>query len=219
MSKKENYKIIKNIIPEELVNHLYNYITLKKKVTARLIKDTFIADFDTHYGTFGDFQCPNAYSHYADIAMETLLLDLLPVMEKHTDKKLIPNYSYTRIYTKGDELKRHKDRHECEISTTLNLGGDPWPIYILESAKEGQRVTPGKNKDYIPSKKEGKKIVLKPGDMLIYKGYLFEHYRKKFTGDTCVQVFLHYNNVEYKHKNKYDSRPFIGLPDWFKGRK
>ena len=164
MSKKENYKIIKNIIPQELVNHLYNYITLKKKVTAKLIKDT-------------------------------------------------------RIYTKGDELKRHKDRHECEISTTLNLGGDPWPIYILESAKEGQRVTPGKNKDYIPSKKEGKKIVLKPGDMLIYKGYLFEHYRKKFTGDTCVQVFLHYNNVDYKHKNKYDSRPFIGLPDWFKGRK
>ena len=28
------------------------------------------------------------------------------------------------------ELKRHKDRPSCEISTTLNLGGDPWPIFI-----------------------------------------------------------------------------------------
>ena len=27
-------------------------------------------------------------------------------------------------------LKRHKDRPSCEISTTLNLGGDPWPIFI-----------------------------------------------------------------------------------------
>jgi hypothetical protein len=27
-------------------------------------------------------------------------------------------------------LRRHKDRPSCEISTTLNLGGDPWPIFI-----------------------------------------------------------------------------------------
>ena len=30
----------------------------------------------------------------------------------------------------GDILKRHKDRPSCEISTTINLGGDPWPIFI-----------------------------------------------------------------------------------------
>ena len=34
------------------------------------------------------------------------------------------------LYKQGDELKRHKDRPSCEISTTLNLGGDPWPIFI-----------------------------------------------------------------------------------------
>ena len=28
---------------------------------------------------------------------------------------------------KGDVLHRHKDRYSCEISTTVNLGGDsPW---------------------------------------------------------------------------------------------
>ena len=215
MFDKKNYTIIKEAISKDTTKFLYNYLILKKKVTNKLIKDSFITDFDTHYGTLGDFQCPNAYSHYADIAMETLLLDLHPTMEKHTGKKLIPNYSYTRIYTKGDELKRHKDRHECEISTTLNLGGDQWPIYILKNSNEGKRV----EGDYIPSKKEGEEIILNPGDMLVYKGYLFEHYRKKFTGNTCVQVFLHYNNINYKHKNKYDGRPFIGLPDWFKGRK
>jgi hypothetical protein len=39
--------------------------------------------------------------------------------------KLYPAYTYTRLYKKGDELKRHKDRFSCEISTTMNLGGDP----------------------------------------------------------------------------------------------
>ena len=61
--------------------------------------------------------------------METLLQEVKPVMEKHTGIKLSPTYSYARIYKKGDVLARHKDRYYCEISTTLNLGGEPWPIY------------------------------------------------------------------------------------------
>jgi hypothetical protein len=32
-------------------------------------------------------------------------------------------------------LERHKDRPSCEISTTLNLGGDLWPIYIKSHRK------------------------------------------------------------------------------------
>ena len=51
-------------------------------------------------------------------------------MEEVTGLKLYPAYTYARIYKKGDELKRHKDRFSCEISTTMNLGGDDWPIYL-----------------------------------------------------------------------------------------
>jgi hypothetical protein len=51
-------------------------------------------------------------------------------MEKHTGIKLSETYSYARIYKEGDVLARHKDRYSCEISTTLNLGGEPWPIYL-----------------------------------------------------------------------------------------
>ena len=35
----------------------------------------------------------------------------------------------------GDVLHRHKDRFSCEISTTLNLGGDPWPIHLEPKKK------------------------------------------------------------------------------------
>ncbi len=87
--------------------------------------------------------------------METLLQEVKPVMEKHTGLKLSETYSYARIYKNGDVLARHKDRYSCEISTTLNLGGDPWPIYLDPTGKTGQA---------------GIKVDLKPGDMLIYSG-------------------------------------------------
>ena len=54
-------------------------------------------------------------------------------MEKTTGLKLYPAYTYGRVYKKGDILKRHKDRFSCEISTTMNLGGDKWSIYLEPS--------------------------------------------------------------------------------------
>ena len=103
-------------------------------------------------------------------------------------------------------LHRHKDRYSCEISTTLNLGGDDWPIYLDPTGKEGQA---------------GIKVDLKPGDMLIYSGCDLEHWREEFQGKDCGQVFLHYNKAGSKmaKENALDKRPMIGLPSWFKGMK
>ena len=138
--------------------------------------------------------------------METLLEKVKPTMEKHTGLKLSPTYSYARIYKNGDVLARHKDRYSCEISTTLNLGGDSWPIYLDPTGKEGQA---------------GIKVDLEPGDMLIYSGCELEHWREEFKGKDCGQVFLHYNKSSSKKakENLYDKRPFAGLPTWFKGYK
>ena len=56
---------------------------------------------------------------------------------------------------------------------------------------------------------KGIKIDLKPGDMIIYKGSDLEHWREKFTGDTCAQVFLHYNSKQKSLKeNKFDRTLF-----------
>jgi hypothetical protein len=124
-------------------------------------------------------------------------------MEKETGLKLNTNYSYARIYKKGDILKRHKDRFSCEISTTLNLGGDVWPIYLDPTGKENNK---------------GIKVILNPGDMLVYKGNELEHWREPFTGEKCAQVFLHYNNIatENAKDNIFDRRPHLGLPAYFK---
>ena len=39
-------------------------------------------------------------------------------------KKLIENYSYTRIYKKGDVLNKHIDREECEIEVCEHVEAD-----------------------------------------------------------------------------------------------
>jgi len=204
--KKNKYTILRNAISKELASFVYKYFLNKKKIARILFDSKYISPFTEYWGVWNDMQVPNTYSHYADTAMETLLQEVKPVMEKHTGLKLSETYSYARIYKKGDVLIRHKDRFSCEISTTLNLGGDPWPIYLDPTGKTGQA---------------GVKVDLNPGDMLIYSGCDLEHWREEFTGKDCGQVFLHYNKATSKNakKNQFDTRPFIGLPPSFKGFK
>jgi len=204
--KKKKYIIIKKAISEELADFVYKYFFLKRMVAQTLFEQKFISPFTKYFGVWNDEQVPGTYSHYSDIAMETLLLKVHPVMENFTKLKLNPNYSYARIYKKGDILHRHKDRFSCEISTTLFLGGDEWPIYLEPSGKNGLK---------------GIKVDLKPGDMLVYKGSELEHWRESFQGDHCAQVFLHYNNILTKgaKENLFDTRPHLGLPDEFKKNK
>ena len=112
-------------------------------------------------------------------------------------------------------MARHKDRYSCEFSTTMNLGGDEWPIYLEEDPKHGFKK---KKEPYVHGNTSGKKIILKPGDMLIYSGCEMEHWREPFKGEYHTQVFLHYNDVKKDTAlaNKYDKRPHLGLPFYFR---
>ena len=215
MSFQNNkYTVIKKAISKEMADFIYKYFLLKRQTVRTLLDTKYISPFTNYLGTWSDEQVPNTYSHYADTAMEVLLAGLLPLMKKETNLNLIPTYSYARIYKKGDILKRHKDRPSCEISTTLNLGGDPWPIYLSPNENVGIAEVEGGEKGITASSNaKGIKIDLNPGDMLIYSGCVLEHWREKFDGDDCGQVFLHYNNVDTQGlNNKFDGRLHLGLP-------
>ena len=211
------YLVIKKALSKELTEFCYDYYCTKMKV-ARFFLDTKCFSFGDFYlgsivlekileilgwGGWRDSQIPNTYSNYGDVVIETLLLKLQPLVEAETGMKLSPTYTYARIYKKGDELKRHKDRFSCEISTTMNLGGDLWDIYLEPSGKEG---------------KQGISILLESGDLLIYKGCELEHWRETFEGNSCGQAFLHYNDLSSNNseENRYDKRPFLGLPYFFR---
>ena len=179
MSKKKSYIDKSNILSEVSLGNIFKFFK------------------SSEY----DKQVPTAYAHYADLAMEPILDVLTPKMSKLTKLDLTPTYSYARIYGKGDILHPHTDRYSCEVSTTLNLGGDMWPIWLVD--KNGKH----------------KEIKLNPSDMLIYNGCELKHWRDEFKGDICSQVFLHYNIKNDKgSSNLYDQRLHLGLPCGFKGQ-
>ena len=182
--KENGYLIIPKILSGELLDFIgiyaYNLARIEGIVSA-------------------DSQIPNTPAFYGDMVMETLLTKLHPLMETETETKLHSTYSYARLYKKGDVLERHTDRASCKISTTLNLGGDPWPIFLEPSRAKGEK---------------GISVLLESGDMLLYDGVNHEHWREAFEGESCGQVFLHYRDDK---ENECDGRPFLGLPVTFKG--
>ena len=210
--KKNKYQVIRNAISKELADIVFTYLRISAEADHWLLSNQVTHEGNFLIGNFKDKQVPNSYAKYADRLMETLLVKTIPVMKAKTGLDLIPTYSYTRLYRTGNILNRHKDRPSCEISTTLNLGGDPWPIFIDPTGSNNViDEYKGIMKHDAP---KGNKVDLKPGDMLIYSGCELEHWREPFEGTLCGQVFLHYNhaNGPFAKSNLYDKRPLLGIP-------
>ena len=207
----KKYQVIKNVISYELANFIYNYFLLKRDAV-RYMYENNIHSEDPILGTWLDDQIPNTFSCYGDFVMETLIMKVLPKMKKETGLDLIPTYTYARAYKKGDCLHRHKDRPSCEISTTINLGGDPWPIFIDGTGADN--VIDERKNIVKPNAPAGTRVDLDIGDMLIYRGCELEHWREPFEGDSCGQVFLHYNDINgpYGSQCLFDGRPKLGVP-------
>jgi hypothetical protein len=180
LDKNIKYKFVDKFLTQEEVNLLREY-TITKHIQNKDRFSNWINTSDTH--------------DYADPLMESLLISKTGKVEEVTNKKLFPTYSFWRLYTNKADLEKHTDRPSCEISVTINLGGDkPWPIYMGENP-----------------------ITLQPGQAVVYFGREIQHYRKEFDGDYSSQVFLHYvdQNGPYKeyHLDKREGhwvykRPF-----------
>ena len=139
-----------------------------------------------------DFEMSNVADtrYYGDPLTDSLMLKKIKLIEKETGKKLLPTYSFWRCYTRYADLKKHTDRESCEISVTVNIGGDntEWPIFI-----------------------EGTPLNLKKGDAVIYLGCDLEHWREPFKGDYQFQTFLHYVDAKGNNKQYYmDQRQYWG---------
>ena len=117
---------------------------------------------------------------YDDSLMNALLDVKLPLVEKKSNLKLFPTYSYWRYYIFGAELKKHTDRPACEVSVTACIKKyDNWPIIV-----------------------EGTSFELEEGDAILYAGCDQKHGRPgTYEGEGMAQVFLHYVNKDGLHKN------------------
>ena len=212
--KTKKYYVIRNALDKKMANFIFNYMMLQRDAVEEMLKDNRTSVQNPFIGKLGDKQIPGTYSKYADWVMETLLMYMIPIMKAKTGLDLVPTYSYTRLYKKGDILHRHKDRPSCEVSTTLHLGGNEWPIFIDPTGEDN--ILSGSETTTVvkPGAPKGIQVDLKIGDMLIYAGCDLEHWREPFQGMVCSQVFLHYNhaNGPFAKTNLLDGRPLLGIP-------
>lgn len=167
MSLKEqllenNYLFIDNFIAPEKADELYTFFKQIAVENPKILG---------HEKGFEDAKVIYNFRPFLE-----LLIDKIPYMCEVMEEPIFPTYSYARIYSNGNVLKKHKDRHACEISVTLHLGSDitDWPIWITKP--NGEQVS----------------YNLKPGQALIYLGMISEHWRDEFKGQEYGQVFLHY---------------------------
>jgi len=154
-----------------------NYLHVPGFITSNFAA-AFSKEFKQHCTKFnleGDIQAPNSHSMYNFIPFLRLLVEKIPEVSELLGEKVLPTYTYARVYKEGSELLRHRDRPACEVSFTVNLSKDKdWPIYFQRP--DGFETS----------------IELEPGDAVMYLGCQSDHWRNKFEGQECVQLFMHY---------------------------
>lgn len=175
--KENRYIHIKDVISKEL-SYFLTHVLLRRSSTPEAIKSSVDSSADT--------QVPNCLATMDhEILFETLQEKLWPEIELVTGKKLLPTYSYARLYKNDNVLEKHSDRPECEISVTVQLGRShhyAWPIYM-----------------------GGTRIDMAEGDGVVYKGCDIEHWRDKCDGPPNYysgQVFLHYVDANGPYANR-----------------
>jgi len=194
------YEVVKGAVSPEVLEHCNMEFELLRRV---MFITNNVEDIPQNIHTFNDDQITNSFSYYSALCFETLSQTLLPNMEEVTGKGLNPTYTYARIYYNNAEMTRHTDRPSCEYSTTVCISNDPefgpWDIWF--KSLDGKEFP----------------IWLEPGDALIYKGDILEHWRNPYEGKRQCQAFLHYVDKFGKYRDyKYDRRPYIGLPSSYK---
>ena len=184
--QSKGYVYVKNAINSDILNLVSNYALFDEQQNYSLEEGP-------------NPQIHNSHSSYGNPLMESLLLSMLPFMEKNTGLQLYPTYSYYRVYRPGAELLVHTDRPSCEVSTTITFKFDykeqqeiySWPIFM-----------------------DGTECNMNPGDLVIYRGCDLDHWRDKFTapaGSYHIQAFLHYVDANGPFSDyKWDNRPNIG---------
>lgn len=123
----------------------------------------------------GDPTMDNAFGYYAPVFLEGMLLHMKDIVEREVQKPLHPTYSYGRIYYAESELTMHTDRPSSEWAVTCCLDKDTdWQIHF-ETGFGGLE-----------------HVELDVGDICIYKGVEYPHWRDVYTGKRHVQAMFMY---------------------------
>ena len=138
----------------------------------------------------------HALDRYADALGEAMMPLVQKRVEDHVGSRLLPTYSFARIYTTESILKKHVDRGACEYSVTLTVGyrntNGLWPIFV---ESEGEMLS----------------VELDVGDAMVYKGMEVPHWRESLPQGIWCQLFVHFVAADGPLAGHvYDDREHLG---------
>lgn len=174
------YAVVPGLMPRELMDIAFRYYLSYVGVPG-------------YYRVEGE---ERALDRPADALGEVLLARALPQIEQRVGRRLLPTYSFARIYTTESRLSRHVDRGACEFSATVTVGfrnaREPWPICLEAGGSE-------------------RAVALDIGDALVYRGMDVPHWRDPLPQGIWCQLFLHYVDADGALAHlRFDGRRALG---------
>ena len=160
-----------------------------------LLKSYYRKTISDKVFVLGDKQSNRFKAHNEPMA-RFLQYELLPLVEKITQKNLRPTYTYLSSYVKDSDLPAHTDRCWCEYTVSFLVNKDvDWPIY-LHKVKQPIFILwlfylmgrHGSN----PDKDECISLDCDIGGLIIFKGTDHLHFREKYSGEFYDILLLHY---------------------------
>jgi len=132
---------------------------------------------------YRDNHVPTAATVVNTAMTDALLLELRPRIEAVAGCRIVPTYSYARVYFRDDGFIRHYDRGSCEVSVSIHVGRDG-----------------GEASLWFPP---NSKVEMEEGDGVVYLGCDTDHWRERFNGKTMGQLLLHYVVAGGAHVAEY----------------
>jgi hypothetical protein len=94
-------------------------------------------------------------------------------------QRIVPSFSFFRVYMQGDRLLVHSDRKSCEYALSLSLGYSDdivWPIELGEKMYDFAELA-DRPKEETFGEDAYRTVMLNPGDGLLYRGVNLRHGR------------------------------------------
>ena len=183
----KKYQVIKNVIPKDFAK--FGTQALLFSENDYLTKNNMRVDSDN--------QVP-VMKFYAHSVTESFMVFLLPKIEKIVGEKLVPTYSYARVYRNGSILKEHRDRPSCEVSISIQMASEG------VKNENGWGITMGEETIYLAN-----------SDGVVYNGLKVPHKRDELFCEPNgfqVQMFCHYVKANGRFSRwAYDKRVGPGI--------
>ena len=188
---KENLNKIYQLNDDLPLQVIENVVTESYKM---LLQKYYTETIRQNVWALGDKQS-NRYKAHNEPMSRFLHYELLPLIEKITNKKLKPTYTYLSAYVKDADLPAHTDRPDCEYTVSFVVDkpeNSSWNIYVHRTKQ------PIKHKgryDFTPPLEECEAVDCCSGGLMMFQGTDHIHFREKLEFDYYNILLLHYCSV------------------------